>query len=368
MAGGAAFAIWLAARGTFAEPAPARLLVQLDYARDDALSGCLDEAEFERLVRAQVGYDPFGAGARYRVEATTRLTPAGIAGVLQWRGADGKPRGERHLQSDVLDCAAFGKRLVFALVVQLELFNEAPRELDVDSAANPEAKATLPTGTSGPATEATRTAPSATAPTATAPSITSERTSVASAPDPDDARTTTAQASNLPWRATLGVGVGFGQGLLSKPTALGRAFVGVESPRWAFEVGAEATPTQEPSDGPGIKEQLVQGALAGCLRVAPLSGCIVGQLGAYRVAGSGVDVVRKPVGIAGHVGPRLALSTEWADGWVASVHADALVSWIPWTVELDHSQVWQTPWLAFVVGLDLRAAFVTIAEESRQSP
>lgn len=362
MAGGAAFAVWLAARGTFAEPAPGRLVVQLDYDRDDALSGCLDEVEFERLVRAQVGYDPFSAEARYRVRATTRLTPAGIAGSLQWRGADGKPRGERHLQSDVLDCAAFGKRLVFALVVQLDLFNEAPRQLDADS-ANPEAKATPPTGTSSPATEATLTAP-----TATAPSITSERTSVASDADLDDARTTTSQTSNLPWRATVGAGVGLGQGLLSKPTALGRAFVGVENPRWAFEVGAEATPSVEPSGGPGIEEQLVQGALAGCLRFAPLSGCLVGKLGAYRAIGSGVDVVREPVGIAGRAGPRLALSTEWADGWVASVHADALASWIPWTVELDHSQVWQTPWLAFVVGLDLRAAFVTIADGSRQSP
>ncbi len=96
----------------------AELTVTLDYQPAPA---CPDAADFQALVAARLGRDPFRDGAPDHV--LVRIVPRGHAldGSLEWRDAKGDLVGEQTFPQVSADCLRLTRAMGFALAVQIEL-------------------------------------------------------------------------------------------------------------------------------------------------------------------------------------------------------------------------------------------------------
>jgi hypothetical protein len=317
-----------------------RLVVDLSYQADPVLRDCPREDEFKASIRRQVGYDPFQRGARHHVLAGFHADGAGIRGAVTWRDESGQVRGERDLYLDRNDCPAFARMLGFAIVVQLDLFNQDP-----EGTLGSEGGSTSPVPAAG-ATEASSSTGSP-AETATTSMDSEVDAPLPDAPDAEHGRTTLA----------LGVGPFAGVGYTSRPALGGRAFATIRRNILALELGFEASlPAQNTLTSPeGFQENLMLGSFSGCIWSGRLSGCLVGKAGALRVRGVGVDVSRSSVGPVAQLGPRFMVSQRLGGAWAAALRIDLLAALVPWQVTLDHQEVWSTPAVGVSVGADLFA-------------
>jgi hypothetical protein len=324
-------------RAAEAEP---RLVVDLEYRADPTLRDCPGEAEFRNSIEEQVGYEPFQPGARHRLLASFGWAQPGIRGTLVWQDASGQVRGERELHLEAEDCPAFARMLGFAIVVQLDLFNQEP-EL-----AEPSPSASVDEVNTGDPP--------------TAPVGADEASLGEDATDPGS-------TGGAGWQLAVGAGPIAGIGFTSRPAVGGRVFVSARREEFAAEIGGEASVPSlgTPVDEAGFQERLILGSLAGCVANTHLSGCLVGKTGVLQVRGFGLDVSRSSSGLVAQLGPRFSVSQRLGRSWAAALRIELLAALIPRGVLLDREEVWRTPAAGVSIGVDVSAVVRDYSQPAR---
>lgn len=323
-------ALVLGSREALAEP---KLFVRLDYQADPTLDGCPTDDAFRSLVSTQLQYDPFRTDADHQVVARAERAEQGIRGFVRWYDASGAQRGERELQANDRDCAAFAKAMSFAIAVQVQL-------MITEDVASDEARAKEPPAAAEPPKEpAPERRPRSSTP---APP--------ADAPEPDERGGT---------EYLLGLGPGVSVGLTPAAVAEGRVAAGVRWGRLGLEIGGEASlpSRRETEPGRGFEQRLALGTLAGCVSFGVLFGCALQKLGAVEVQGFGVDVPQAPAGLIALSGIRLGAGDRFGSRWFGSLRVDVLATLTRWEVELDGQAVWKPPPVSLTLGADVAAIF-----------
>jgi hypothetical protein len=321
-----------------------RLFVDLDYQPDSSLGDCPSEPAFRTVIRDRLGYDPFRAGSPQTIVARAHAAPQGLRGSIEWRDDSGAVRGERALSAEHSDCEAFARVMAFAIAVQIQLLSgeaDAGTTSSVPPNGNDESSLTSV--------------------------MQAEKPAVAQDRPPPPVVTTREPAG---WEFLLGVGPTLGFGVAPATVVEGRAFGTLRNDRLALEIGAEASlPSRRTTtEGNGVEQQLQLGSLAGCLALAPLSGCLVGKLGRLNVRGFGVDAPLSASGALAQVGPRLALGEDFGGRLSGALRLEALATLVPWGVTLNHREIWRTPSVSLSVGADLAVIFRNKPQPSRTIP
>jgi hypothetical protein len=343
---GAVLLSLLALSGPEARAAP--LTVRLTYG---AGPRCPEAADFQAVVVARLGYDPFVESAPVhvlvRVEPRTGTEAGTIDGHIEWRDATGTWAGEQTFPSVSTDCARLVRTMGFALAVHLQLLAKMTSAPDAPAPAPAEAESSPEAPSATVAKQPLVATPSSREPTVT--SATAVEPSPTRGPGP---------------ALALGTGPAVGFGMSSEPVLLGRLFGVVEWQRASLELAAVAslpTTTRRP-DGAGFWQQHLLGSAAACAvagRAAATqwNGCVVGAAGMIRMAGDHIDRPTSARVLLVEAGVRAGLRQELGRRAFVSAHADGLVNLTRWTATLDQVQVWTAPRFAGTLGIEVGVLF-----------
>lgn len=246
----------------------ALFVVSLEY---EEASGCPDAKEFEALVSAGLGYDPFSEHASDHV--LLRITRDGdtLNGIIEWRDSTGKWIGDQTFPLASSDCLRLARTLALALTVQIRLL----------------ATTAGPTPGTGPA-EHTSPRPEDSASKSPPPSP-------VSALLPDQHASATGRPGSLardPWPAlALSAGPSIGFGMSSRPVLLARMLGSVGWRNLSLELGAEASlpTTTRRADGAGFSQQHLLVSSGACALLQRWSACFLAKAGEVRMAGENID-------------------------------------------------------------------------------
>jgi len=327
----------------FGAPAGARaapFTVVLGY---EATAGCPGANEFQELVKARLGYDPFAD--RSSNHAFVRIVPRGesLTGTIEWRDTTGRWLGDQEVPLAGPDCRRLVRTVALALTVQIRL---------LASAQSPSAEKTAPPST-GPPVEAALPqspvpvpAPPPPPPLVPAPVVTAPRTE----PRP---------AVRAPWpRLDIGAGSAIALGMSNGPVFLGRVLgtLGWQSASLELAFEASLPATSRRADGAGFSQQALLAGIAACAPRGNWSACVVAKAGEVRMAGDRIDRPTSAVVPILEGGARLAGVRGLGRHFFLACHADALVNVTRWTGALDQVPVWTAPRFAAVVGIDVGVA------------
>jgi len=309
--------------------------IELAYEVDVSVDRCPSEADFRRAIGRQLGFEPFASAGSVKVVAHLQRAPQGIEGVVIWRGTGSTSEGERRFLSAPDECAGLARAMEFAIAVQIEMLGKPNHSADPHR-TDPDPRAGPPDRESDAAQHASVSNRAERSPAGAVPAPAVERRSAA-------------------WLVLVGAGplVEWGTSPGTSPGA--RLFATLRREALSFELGVEANwpTTWRNDDGSGFRAWALAGTLAGCGHVSAFSLCGVGKAGRLAVTGFGVDSAASPAGWLVQVGARIAGSHRFANGTLASLHADLVGTPAPWTVELNRVPVWTTPSLAGLVGIDI---------------
>lgn len=337
-----ACAVYIATSGLWAGRARAALFtVSLDY---DGGPGCPGVQDFEGIVIARLGYDPFAEAAPDHV--FVRITPAvdAIDGHIEWRDATGRWVGDQTLPVATKDCRHLVRTLAAALAVQIQLL-AMTRDPGTGTAA--------PKSTGPPPEVAT---------TQLAPRSPVARISSDEPPAPPaailEARPSApvaAQGLGSAWAMGAGTSVGFG--MSSTPVLLGRVIGAVAWQHVSIELAAEASSpsTTRRSDGAGFSQQHLLASAAACALLTRWRACLLANAGEVRMTGEDIDLPTSAVVPLVQAGARVGIVQLLGHHVFVDAHADGLANVVRWTGTLDQVPVWTAPRLAAVVGIDLGA-------------
>jgi hypothetical protein len=88
-----------------------------------------------------------------------------------------------------------------------------------------------------------------------------------------------------------------------------------------------------------------------------VAACVTTVVGVLRARGSGVDVPLTPSGLFSQVGGRLAATADFGGRYFAGLRLDGLVILSEWKVALNRTDVWTTPRVGAMIGVDVGARF-----------
>jgi len=321
-----------------------QVLVMLDYDVRAGSTRCPGAADFRRVVGHQLGYDPFRENADKQMVVRVDATARGLEGRVEWRSVKGDLEGERRVSSPERDCADLVRSMAFAVAVQLRLLARISPPLATTPAPPPSPRV------ADPAVEPNSPPP----PPAAGSTITRRPETRPLQPPPP-----TLPVGHHSLAIGLGLGPSAGFGLVPGPVVAGTLFAELGLDWLSVELGAKGVwpPTLRQADGSGFTHYYFAFTGAGCGHVDRWSACILGDLGRTLVRGSGVDAPRSSFGTAALAGLRVAMTQNLADGLFVRTHADVLGVLTPWTVTLNHAEVWRMPRLAAAVGIDLALRF-----------
>jgi hypothetical protein len=114
--------------------------------------------------------------------------------------------------------------------------------------------------------------------------------------------------------------------------------------------------TQTAADGSVALDRFAGGAAA-CGHAGVVAACVTTVVGVLRARGTGVDVPLAPSGVFSQVGARLAATADFGGRFFAAARLDGLVMLSPFTVELRRIDVWTTPRVGALIGVDVGARF-----------
>jgi hypothetical protein len=351
-----ACAVFVATLGLSAGSARADLFaVSLEYRGGP---GCPDGQEFQAMVRARLGYDPFAPGAPDHVFVGTAagVGAGAIEGHIEWRDSEGKWAGDQTLPVATRDCRHLVRALAAALAVQIQLL-ATTREPASGSAAP---KGTAAPRSTGPPPPASPPQPAAPPQPAMARSPV-ERIAVTESPaatvETRPAPPTPAAGPRSVWAVGAGTSVAFG--LSSGPVLLGRLVGSLAWPHLSVELAAEASVPSTPRrpDGAGVSQQHLLGSAAGCAVLSRWRACLLANAGEVRMTGVDIDRPTSAVAPLLEVGARVGIVQLLGHDLFVDAHADGLINVIRLTDTLDQLPVWTASRLAAAVGIDLGIAF-----------
>jgi hypothetical protein len=333
-----ACALLVATLGLWAGRAQAALFtVSLEY---DGGPGCPDVQDFQAIVRARLGYDPFAPAAPDHV--SVRITPGigAMDGHIEWRDSTGRWAGDQTVPVATKDCRHLVRALGAALAVQIQLL-AATRDPGESTAAPKSAEPP-------PAPPAPQPVPPAAVPRST--SIEPSAATVETRPPAPSAAVRGAGPT-----VAIGAGTAVGFGMSSSPVLLGRVLGSLGWQHASLELAAEASLPSTPrrSDGAGVAQQHLLASAAGCAILTRWSACLVAKAGEVRMTGEDIDLPKSAVVPLVEAGGRAGFVQLLGRGFFVDAHADGLVNVIRWTGTLDQIPVWTAPRFAAVLGLDL---------------
>ena len=307
--------------------------VRLDY---DVGTGCPDVDDFEALVTARLGYDPFVEAAPDHVLVQTTLRGSAIEGRIEWRDSTGTWTGDQSLPMASNDCRHLVRALAAALAVQIQLLAtttdrgagaSAPKNTGLPQAPAPQGvpkSAVAPIPPSGPA-----------APRGTEPPAHSA-------------------ARGLPPVFAIGAGTSVGFGMSSGPVLLGRLLGSLAWQHVALELAAEASipTTTRRSDGAGFSQQHLLASAAACAVLTRWTACLLANGGEVRMTGEEIDRPTSAAVPLVEAGARVGIVQVLGRHFFVNAHADGLANVIRWTGALDEVPVWTAPRFAAVLGVD----------------
>ena len=306
--------------------------VNLEY---EGAKGCPDAKEFEALVGAPLGYDPFSERASDHV--LVQIAPDGDAlnGSIEWRDSTGKWIGDQTFPLASTDCRRLVRTLALALTVQIRLLAT----------------------TSGPnhgihSSESVAHPPEAPAPKPSPP----PPLPVLRPSEPPTAPGGQASSAREPWPVfTLSTGPSVGFGMSADPILLGRVLGSVGWRSVSLELAAEASlPATTPrADGAGVAQQYLLASIAACAVRQNWSACLLAKAGEVRMAGENIDRPTSAVVPIVEAGARVGVVHPLGRRFFVSAHADGLTNVTRWTPALDQVPVWTAPRFAAVLGVDI---------------
>ena len=313
--------------------------VTLDY---DGGPGCPDEQDFEAVVRARLGYDPFAQAAPDHV--FVRITPGigTIDGHIEWHDSTGRWAGDQTLPVATKDCRHLVRALAAALAVQIQLL-AATRDPG-DGTAAPQS--------TGPPPQASPQEVPRPVPRPTIARISFNETPAAIVETTPRAPTTARGPGPV---LAMGAGTSVGFGMSSSPVLLGRVLGSLAWQHVSVELAAEASlPTiTRRSDGAGFSQQHLLASAAACAKLTRWRACLLANAGEVRMTGQDVDRPTSAVVPLVEAGIRVGMVQLLGRGFFVDAHADGLANVIRWTGTLDEVPVWTAPRLAAVLGVDL---------------
>ncbi|MEJ7734588.1 MAG: hypothetical protein WKG00_36010 [Polyangiaceae bacterium] len=271
---------------TIAWPAHAeRARVALGYQRAaDAPAECPDEATFRALVAARLGYDPFVADGRSRLDASLQKRGQELIGRLVLQGDDPAPR-ERELRARPTECFELATSMALAAAVAI----------DPEAARTGKAPPEMPP-------------PPSAQPLAPPPTVTPPRPP----PPPPPAAET-----RLGVRG--GVGAVLPVGVVPAPRGGLRLLLALDGGAWTL--GAEGSflfPSRSEASFGSVGAWVANGALVPCARPSfgaalSLDFCAVAAIGLMRSDAEGVTRSEPTSDVFATVGPRVGVSLfPWA--------------------------------------------------------
>jgi len=116
--------------------------------------------------------------------------------------------------------------------------------------------------------------------------------------------------------------------------------------------------TQQAADGGrSFALDRFAGGAAACGHAGVGAACVTATVGVLRARGNGVDVPLTPSGLFSQVGARIAATADFGGRYFVAAHLDGLVMLSPWTVALNRTDVWTTPRVGALIGVDVGARF-----------
>ena len=330
-----ACAVYVATLALWTGHAQAALFtVSLDY---DGGPGCPDRQDFESVVRARLGYDPFAPGAPDHV--FVRITPGigAIDGHIEWRDSGGRWAGDQTLPVATKDCRHLVRALAAALAVQIQL---------LATTRDPGAGTAAPK-TTGPPPEPSMPQPAPPSPVARSSSNEQPAATLETRPSaPSPAR-------GLGPVFAMGAGTSVGFGMSSTPVLLGRVLGALAWQHVSVELAAEASlpTTTRRSDGAGISQQHLLASAAACAMLTRWRACLLANAGEVRMSGEEIDRPTSAVMPLVEAGVRVGFVQLLGRGFFVDARADGLTNVIRWTGTLDQVPVWTAPRFAAVLGL-----------------
>ena len=310
----------------------ALFVVNLDY---EGAKGCPDTKEFEALVDAGLGYDPFGEDASDHVLLQITRDGDTLNGIIEWRDSTGKWIGDQTFPLASIDCLRLARTLALALTVQIRLLTTAtspnpeigPAENTSHRPEAPVSKPALPSSVSG-----LRPDPHA------------------SAPSPPSS------PMREPWPAfVLGAGPSVGFGMSSRPVLLAGMLGSVGWRNLSLELGAEAClpTTTRRADGAGFSQQHLLVSSGACALLRHWSACLPAKVGEVRMAGENIDRPTSAVVPIVEAGARVGIVNRLGRRFFVDAHAEGLTNVTRWTATLDEVPVWTAPRFAAILGVDV---------------
>jgi len=338
-------------------PSPGRasaglFTVDLDY---QSAAGCPDAHEFEDLVDARLGYDPFSERALDRVLVQIARQDGSLNGTIEWRDATGKWLGDQTVPLASGDCHLLARTLALALTVQIRLLATTASRTSWAGSPTSTGK---PPGAAAPKFAASRPPqPKSPAPRWAAPESVQRLPPAAPSPDqPGNARGNAGAPGREPGPAfavSSGPSVGFG--MSSRPILLGRVLGSVGWRTVSFELAVEASlpTTTRRADGAGFSQQHLLASTAACALLTRISACVLAKAGEIRMAGENIDRPTSATVPMVEVGARVGVVHRLGRRLFVGAHADGLANVTRWTATLDQVPVWTAPRFAAVLGIDV---------------
>ena len=327
-----AYALFCAPAGARAAP----FTVSLGY---EASAGCPDANEFQELVQARLGYDPFTEQSSNHAFVKVVHHGDSLAGTIEWRDANGRWLGDQVVPSARTDCRRLARTVALALTVQIRL---------LASAAGPAPETTLPPDPGPPAEAppAKPVVPPALPAPVPAPVVTAPAT---------EARPAARAAGPL---LDVGAGSSVGFGMSADPVFLGRVVGSLSWPGVSLELAVEGSlpTTTRRADGAGFSQQHFLASPAVCVLRGRFRACAVVKVGEARMAGNEIDRPTTATVPMFEGGARLGFVQGLGRHFFLASHADGLVNVVRWTGALDEVPVWTAPRFAAVVGIDVGVA------------
>jgi len=323
-----------AGEGSAAAEDPPR--VRLAYARGPGTEKCPDERDLRNGVAARLGRDPFDDHADRMVTARVSRVRKILRARIEVHGPAGELYGERDLSSKDKDCAELAEATELAIAIAID-------PLAAMSTPKPIATEAPPPAPPPAAVEEPHPAP----PPVVAPAPT---------PPPPRPAPPAPAPPHLQFHAEGGP-VG-SLGAAPQAAVGGRLLLGVR--RAPFSLGLEGR-LDAPSSrdvGPGsIQTSLMLASLVPCYHYSVLAGCALLGAGALRSHGRSFDDSRDATTAVFVAGARLAVEVPLDGVLFLHFHSDLLAALSQTSVQVNQSEVWETPRISGVLGMGLGVTF-----------
>lgn len=312
--------------------------VRLDYERKEGATACPDAAVVASSVAERLGYEPFDSAARDTVKVKVLGKDRGLQARIEMIGADGKAKAERVLNSRRSDCADLAPTMALAIAIAIDPFRaNAPPS---PSVTPPPARAEPPNTTEPP--------PRDQAPVPV-PSI------VVVAPPAPPPEAVPARPP-ITGRAALGVVGGIGSAPVRNLGVTVRA--GARRAELSIDVEGRADlPASVPLQVGDVSTSLLVASLVPCVHWRMFAGCGLVTGGALRAAGHGLADSRQVTDPYFALGARLAAEIQMTGKLYLVAHADGSAPLITTELQVGGQELWTTPPLSFLGGLDLAVSF-----------